>query len=277
VSRSTRRRLTRNITRVLEKYLARLGVGVAGRQPGETLLAELQLAHLIAVPFENLDVFHRRGVRTGIDWSLPKIVERSRGGWCFEVNGAFGWLLRQVGFEVDYVSCRVLNDDGWGPEFDHCALVVRIDGQQWFVDVGFGDCCMCPIPLVNGEHDGIPRPVRCRIGPEGFVITERMLDGTWEDQLSGSFTPVTLDAFTPRCDYLQTTPGLSWSEKVFATRATAAEGSRITLRAEVLRTRVGVGEFVEQPVAPDEWSGLLNEHFGLVDSRLNTRTDTDLQ
>jgi N-hydroxyarylamine O-acetyltransferase len=254
-----------------------LGVDVTDRQPGEALLAELQLAHLIAVPFENLDVFHRRGVRTDVEWSVPKIAERLRGGWCFEVNGSFGWLLRQVGFEVDYVSCRVLNDDGWGPELDHCALVVHIDDQRWFVDVGFGDCCMCPISLVTGDHRGVPRPVRCRVEPKTFVITERMLDGSWEDQLFGSFAPLTLDAFTPRSDYLRTTPGLSWSEKVFATRATAADGSRITLRADVLRTRTGVGEFVEEPVAPDAWSSLLADHFGLVDSRLNTQSDTDLQ
>ncbi len=259
---------------MFERYLARLGVDIAGRRPDEALLAEMQMAHLIAVPFENLDVFHRRGVRTDVDWSLPKIVERLRGGWCFEVNGAFGWLLRQVGFEVDYVSCRVLNDDGCEPELDHCALVVHIDGQRWFVDVGFGDCCMCPIPLVTGEHHGIPRPARCRIEPEGFVITERMLDGSWEDQLLSSFAPLNLDAFTPRSDYLQTTPGLSWSEKVFATRATDVGGSRITLRSNVLRTRAGVGEFVEQPVAPDEWSGLLAGHFGLVDSRVITSGDT---
>jgi N-hydroxyarylamine O-acetyltransferase len=261
---------------MFDRYLARLGVDVAGRRANEVLLAELQMAHLIAVPFENLDVFHRRGVRTDVDWSVPKIVERSRGGWCFEVNGAFGWLLRHVGFDVDYVSCRVLDAEGWGPELDHCALVAHIDGRRWFVDVGFGDCCMCPVSLVTGEHHGIPRPVRCRLEPEGVVITERMLDGSWEDQLLGSFTPLTLDAFTPRSDYLRTTPGLSWSEKVFATRATAPDGSRITLRSDVLRTRVGVGEFVEVPVSPDEWSNLLNEHFGLVDSRLNTQIDTDL-
>ena len=139
-------------------YLDLLGVDVAGRPADLELLRELQVAHLIAVPFDNLDVFHRRGADTDVAGSVAKIVERRRGGWCFELNGAFGWLLRELGFEVTYVSCRVHLDSGWGPELDHCAVVVRLDGEPWFVDVGFGDACMVPVPLAAGEHRRRPAP-----------------------------------------------------------------------------------------------------------------------
>ena len=47
----------------------------ASRRPDLELLADLQVAHLLTVPFENLDVYHRRGVATDLAWSLPKIVE----------------------------------------------------------------------------------------------------------------------------------------------------------------------------------------------------------
>jgi N-hydroxyarylamine O-acetyltransferase len=251
---------------MMNDYLKRISVDAAGRGPTLDLLAELQMAHLIAVPFENLDVFHRRGVTTDTEHSLDKIVTRSRGGWCFELNGAFGWLLGQLGYRADYVSCRVNGPDGWGPPLDHCALVVHLDGERWFVDVGFGDCCMVPIPLTDREHPGTPRAVRCRIDDNEFVIADRDLEGNWNEQLWCSFEPLTLDAFTPRSDFLRTEPGLSWTTKPFATRATAADGSRITFRGQVFRAREGGGEFEDRTIARWESAAVLAQQFGLDDT-----------
>jgi len=245
-----------------EQYLERIGVDDRRRADLEWL-GELQVAHLVAVPFENLDVFRRSGVTTDVVWSLPKLVERRRGGWCFELNGAFGWLLRELGYDVDYVSCQVYGPDGWGPPLDHCALVVHLDGERWFVDVGFGDCCMVPVPIVGGEHAAVPRDVRFTLDRASFRMEERGLDGAWTDSLKGTFEARTLAAFTPRSEFLQTEPGLSWTERRFATRATAADGSRVTLRNGVFRVRAGRGEFTDTPVPDDQFDALLSEHFAL--------------
>ena len=196
-------------------------------------------------------------------WSLPKLVERRRGGWCFELNGAFGWLLRELGYDVDYVSCQVYGPDGWGPPLDHCALVVHLDGERWFVDVGFGDCCMVPVPIVGGEHAAVPRDVRFALDGASFRMEERGLDGAWTDSLKGTFEARTLADFTPRSEFLQTEPGLSWTERRFATRATAADGSRVTLRNGVFRVRAGRGEFIDTAVADEQFDALLSEHFQL--------------
>jgi N-hydroxyarylamine O-acetyltransferase len=250
---------------VIERYLERIGVGggITGRAPDRALLRELQVAHLIAVPFENLDVFHRRSVSTDPVTSIDKIVDRRRGGWCFELNGSFGWLLSRLGYDVTYASCRVHDDGVWGPDLDHCALVVRLDGERWFVDVGFGDNCMVPVPLSPGHHDGTPRPVRIRAEGERVVLAERFADGMWRDQLDIDPTPRTMDEFTPRSTYLQTEPGLLWTAKPFATRATAADGSRVTLRNGVLRVRHGTGEFTDSPVDDGDFARLANLHFDL--------------
>jgi len=245
------------------QYLERIGVAPSGLPRDASSLRELQIAHLLTVPFENLDVFHRRGVATDVAWSLPKVVERRRGGWCFELNGAFGWLLRELGYDVDYVSCQVFGDDGWGPALDHCALVVHLDSDRWFVDVGFGDCCMVPVRIEDGEHDAVPRRVRFTIDGDSFRLAELALDGTWRDSLQGTFQPRTLDDFTPRSVFLQTEPGLSWTERSFATRATAADGSRVTLRNGVFRVREGRGEFVDTPVSDEDYDALMAKHFDL--------------
>lgn len=246
-----------------DQYLRRIGFEHDRRPPDLALLGELQIAHLVAVPFENIDVFRRTGVTTDLDWSLPKVVERRRGGWCFELNGAFGWLLGELGYTVDYVACQVFGADGWGPPLNHCALVVHLDGQRWFVDVGFGDCCMVPVAVVDGEHAAVPRDVRFTVGAEQFRMEERGLDGTWRDSLQGRFEPRRLADFTLRSEFLQTEPGLAWTEKPFATRATAGDGSRVTLRDGLFRVRQGRGEFADTPVTDDQFDALLYEHFGL--------------
>ncbi len=235
--------------------------------PTFELLASLQLAHLVTVPFENLHVFHARGVRTDIGWSYPKIVEQERGGWCFEVNGCFGALLRAVGFTLDYISCQVWNQPGeWGPPLDHLGLLVHLDSERWFVDVGFGDNCLVPLPVRDGEYAAVPRQARIEVDGEGFVLTELTPDEGWLPQLRGNFQPVELADFTPRSEYLKTAPDLGWGFKPFATRALDASGSRITLRRDLLRRRADCGPFVDSPVVEADWSALLAEHFHLTDS-----------
>jgi N-hydroxyarylamine O-acetyltransferase len=248
---------------MLGNYLQRIGLSNQRRDPDLDWLTQLQTAHMIHVPFENLDVFGRHGVSTNVEQSLNKVVGRRKGGWCFEINGTFGWLLTQLGYDSTYVSCQVFNGDNWGPDLDHCGVVVLLNGRKWYVDVGFGDNCMVPIPLETGDHVGVPTAVRCRWESDRFVLSTRQLDGLWADQLRGSLHALPLTAFEPRSNFLQTEPGLSWTEKPFATRATRADGSRVTLRPGVLRTRTRNQEFSNLAIEDDDWTPLLAEHFGL--------------
>jgi N-hydroxyarylamine O-acetyltransferase len=251
---------------VVAAYLKRLGVETSDRPPGRALLAELQTAHLMTIPFENLDVFHRRGVTTDAPTSVAKIVERGRGGWCYELNGAFGWLLGQLGFTVDYVSCRVNDGTRWGPDRDHCAVIVRMGPDRLFVDVGFGDSPMLPIPLRVGEHLGVPRRMRIRTDVGGFVMSEFGLDERWADKLWISIAPRQLEDFTARSTFLQNEEASRWTSSPFATRASAADGSRITLTSEYFRLRIKGADHDDTLVAPEDWSAVLAEHFGLTDT-----------
>jgi N-hydroxyarylamine O-acetyltransferase len=264
-----------------ERYLQRIGIDAQVGPPTVELLAALQVAHMTHVPFENLHVYHRRGPRTDTDWSVHKIVDERRGGWCFEVNGAFAGLLQALGFRAHHVSCQVWESTPgeWGPPFDHLATMVELEGERWFVDVGFGDNCLEPLTATSVDRVSVPRPVRTSLtteadGVDHLMLTELMplddheIDGeaAWEPQLRVRLQPTTLDLFEPRATHLQTHPGLSWQEKAFATRAVDASGGRITLRSAVLRRREGAGAYVDTTVDPSEWSALLLSHFGLVDT-----------
>lgn len=123
-------------------YLERLGVTGALTPDLETL-NRLILGHLRQVPFENLDVFDAGAeIRLDIPSLFDKIVTRRRGGYCFELNGLFYALLREIGYNVYPIAVRVV----WMSEdrtdrramLSHRAAVVTLGSDRYFCDVGFG-------------------------------------------------------------------------------------------------------------------------------------------
>ncbi|HZC40952.1 MAG TPA: arylamine N-acetyltransferase, partial [Streptosporangiaceae bacterium] len=132
---------------MLAAYLARIGVpGRVALDAGT--LRDLHRAHLETVPFENLSIHLGEPISLAEADLCDKIVARRRGGFCYELNGAFACLLERLGARVRRVSARVYGDDGQlGPPFDHLALVVRLpDGTgPWLADVGFGSHSTYPL------------------------------------------------------------------------------------------------------------------------------------
>src|SRR5215211_5668577 len=122
-------------------YLRRIGYSGPIKPDAQTLRG-LHLAHMFSVPFENLDIGLGRPIRLSEEALWEKIVVQRRGGFCYELNGLFAWLLTQLDFDVTYLNARVYNRQGQlGIDFDHLALLVQIPHQsgRWLVDVGFGD------------------------------------------------------------------------------------------------------------------------------------------
>jgi N-hydroxyarylamine O-acetyltransferase len=237
--------------------------------PTASALADLQLAHLLHVPFENLHVWFRRGVDVDLAWSVPKIVDRRQGGWCFELNGAFGALLSALGYDVTMLSCRthVAATGGSSPDFDHLALVVVADGDRYLVDVGWGDNAMSPIPLEPGEHDVRPRTARIELerGVVRLVELVERVDGAvvWEPQYEADLRPRALADFRARSTFLQTDPSSIFTAKPLVTQARSALGARTTLHRDRLTTRTDDGRISTTAVHEDDWTATLLDVFGL--------------
>src|SRR6266436_8417567 len=127
-------------------YIERIGYSGPLTPDSETLRG-LHRAHLWTVPFENLDISYGRKIVLDEDALVRKVVEERRGGFCYELNGAFTALLRELAFRVTLLSARVLRSDGsMSPEFDHLTLRVDLE-EPWLVDVGFGDLFQEPLLL----------------------------------------------------------------------------------------------------------------------------------
>ena len=128
----------------IARYLERITYH-GSREPIVSTLQALREAHLLAVPFENLDIALRRAIVLDEASFWTKIVEHHRGGFCYELNGLFALLLRALGFQVDLLSASVARETGgFGPDFDHLTLLVHLE-QDWLADVGFGESFRQPL------------------------------------------------------------------------------------------------------------------------------------
>ena len=246
---------------VVDAYLKR--IGYAGPlKPNSNLLRNLHRAHLFAVPFENLDISFGLKIICDEDAFLRKIIERHRGGFCYELNGAFAALLRALGFRVTLLSARVPREDGsLSPEFDHLTLRVDLE-EPWLADVGFGDCFLEPLRFAIGfEQPQGGRTYRI-VEEKGLLHVERTEpDDRWKWQYSFTLTPRRLDEFAAMCLYHQTSRESPFTRKKLCTLATA--DGRITLSdRKLIITQNGRRE--ERMVGPDEeWRSALMDYFNI--------------
>jgi N-hydroxyarylamine O-acetyltransferase len=245
-------------------YLARIGYS-APINPDAQTLRGLHRAHMFSVPFENLDIGLRRPIRLTEEALWEKIILQKRGGFCYELNGMFAWLLKQLGFDVTYLNARVYNRQGQlGIDFDHLALLVEIPKQsgRWLVDVGFGDSFTEPL---NFEERDVQiqglRAYRLEQAPDGFVTWQKNYDGTWERHYFFDLHPHKFpEAYESACLYHQTSPNSSFTRGSIISWATP-EG-RVSLEdGRLILTKNG--ERSERPIEnKGEYQKLLSLYFG---------------
>lgn len=242
-------------------YLGRIGLS-GPIQPNLAALERLQRAHLTAVPFENLDVYARRPVRTDDAWTVPKVTERGRGGWCFELNGAFAALLTALGYEVKRLAATVLYGSV-SPIPTHLTLEVGLD-RPYLVDVGFGDSFIRPLPLDSeGPHDGGTSKFGFRFEGNTTTLVSHEDDGAVRPHYRFERTGRRPSDFEEASSYLQTTPGLQWTQSRFATRLLDGGPDRVTLLSDRIKFR-RAGIWTERRVDETEWDRLLEHWFGLT-------------
>src|SRR5437762_1316123 len=138
--------------------------------PTPETLRDLQVAHLLTVPFENLSIHAKEPIVLEDEALFTKIVEHRRGGFCYEANGLFAALLRAIGFDVTMLSAEVANrEGGFSQPFDHMALMVKLE-QRWLVDVGFGDSFLEPL-LLDARSEQVQDNRAYRTIDEGSYLT----------------------------------------------------------------------------------------------------------
>ncbi|SRR6266567_898538 len=242
----------------VDAYLERIGYS-GSRTPSVDTLRYIHRAHLLSVPFENLDIGWGREIRMGQEAFVRKIVEHHRGGFCYELNGAFSVLLQALGFRVTWLSARVpLADGSDSTEFDH--LTLRVDlNEPWVADVGFGDCFLDPLRLQIGlQQEQQGKWFRIVEAGDSLKLERRNGEVGWK---TFGLKPRRLEEFAEMCHYHQTSPQSPFTGKRVCSRA-IPEG-RITLSEMKLITTNGDGREERSLKSEAEWQAALADHFGV--------------
>lgn len=151
----------------LPAYLARIHLQERQLAADFDSLKALQRAHLSAIPFENIEVLLQRPVRLDLESLQQKLVQRRRGGYCFEHNTLFAEVLKAVGFALRPLAARVVV--GGRPAGARTHMLLLVEGR-WLADVGFGGPGFFdPIPFAEGEYQAAP----------GTTFRLSLDDGEW--------------------------------------------------------------------------------------------------
>jgi N-hydroxyarylamine O-acetyltransferase len=242
----------------IQRYCARIGYDGSWQPTFETLAA-VHRAHLLSIPYENLDIHLGRPLSLDPAAMFTKLVDQRRGGWCYEMNGTLGQVLSAMGFDVRYVSGAVhratRGDAALG---NHLVLIVTLD-RPWIVDVGFGDGFIEPLPLEPGRYR------------QGFLEYRVSAEGRWwrvdnheyggADGFDFTLEPQAIETFATRCHELQTSPQSPFVQTTVCERF--VPGGLVMLRGAVLREVTARGAAARIVQDADEYAQVLSERFDL--------------
>lgn len=245
----------------VDAYLARIGVPRPARADLASL-GMLQQAHLATVPFENLSVHLGEPVVLEPAALVEKLVGRNRGGFCYELNGAFAELLRTLGYRVTVLAARVFGDGRLGPPFDHMALRVELDGGAWLVDVGFGRFTQQPVNLEERGEQADPGGL-FTVVPYGDEL-DVLMDGKPQYRLDPR--AYQLADFVPTCWWQATSPDSHFRRGTTCSLLT--EDGRTTLSGTRLISTTADGTRSEQQLDEAETLAAYEKYFGITLERL---------
>lgn len=270
----------------IDAYLRRLGAEQPA-WPTVDALRDLHLRHLETVPFENLSVHLGEEIVLDGKRLLDKVVEARRGGFCYELNGAFGALLAALGYDVTLLAARVYGDGGrLGIPYDHLALRVRtVDGGDRLADVGFG--AHCHLPLAFGERGeqqdpgGTFRIVEAGADAAGVRGGHDTVEAADLDVFRGGrpvyrleVRPRALADFTAGAWWHSSSPASHFTRSLVCSRITG-DGGRITLSGRRFTVTAPDGTRREREIGTDEEVlALYRDRFGIALDTVPTVRET---
>jgi len=227
-------------------------------------LRALHLAHLYAVPFENLDIHLGRPLSLDGAALFDKVVARRRGGFCYELNGLFCALLRELGFRVTMLSAEVARQTGgFSPAFDHLTLRVDLD-DPWLADVGFGNGFRSPVRLNEAASQPQGSSAYLIVTDGDYrVLLRRDGDGDWTPQYRFTLQLRTLADFADRCRFHQTSPESHFTQGRICTVATPT--GRVTLSGMRLIETTPAGRNESEVTGEAAYAAALRERFGVIE------------
>jgi N-hydroxyarylamine O-acetyltransferase len=209
----------------IEHYLERIQCPHLSKNCNPTLenLRLLQSKHLDNIPYENLDIHLGRHISLSVDCAYRKIIGKQRGGYCFELNPLFSWLLQELGYKCNFISC--FNYDkllkGFSTIPCHIAILVKLGDFEYYVDVGLPIDLQMPLELRENhvQCDKKNSSWRFLSTANGFVLQEMRTSNDWHSIVQ--FEPnqkLELVEFFDLNEYVQTSAHKQLYDHVICTK-----------------------------------------------------------
>ena len=249
-------------------YLERIGLRRAPN-PDEEGLRTVHSAQAFSVPFENIDIHLGRPVSLKLSDLATKIIERRRGGYCFELNGILHAALNAMRFDVRPHMARVLYGRTTPGERTHEVLIINVSGQKWLGDAGFGGPGLrLPIPIVTGcLNEQYGEFYRLRRDKELGLVLQKKSSSFFLDLYAFNERELTLEADIEMGNYFTSTaPGSIF--RLHRMCALAHTWGRVTLSDMELTIHKN-GQSKTRTLSPGpEYLAALSSHFGIhVDAK----------
>ncbi len=249
----------------LEQYFHRIGYS-GSHEPSLATLHAICAAHVLAIPFENLDVLLDRGISLDPEAVDAKLIAGGRGGYCFEHNTLLLRVLETLGYDVQPVSARVRigRSRDYTPARTHVFLRVELASESWLADVGVGALSpTCALRLDTSDEQATPHEPR-RIVREGALLFHQVRFGdSWND-----ICEFTLEHMPPIDREVGNWYTSQHPQSHFRSRLVVARGLPDGARASILnreltvRRRDGIAD-TRVLASPAELLDVLATHFDL--------------
>lgn len=228
----------------------------------KNVLFKLQKKHLLNVAFENLDIHYNRKINLSLTDIYKKIINEKRGGFCYELNGLFHSLLKQIGFDAKLISARVhIKGNDYSPEYDHLAIIVNLENNEFLVDVGFGKFSLEPLKLEMNQmiSDSFGKFQFDKYDKDYYRINE-IKDNNLFPQYIFKKEERKLSEFNKRCEFHQTSQNSHFTKKKLI--SIAKTDGRITLNNSQLKiTSPGIEEEIN--FDENEFESKLKQYFDI--------------
>jgi len=263
-----------------DRYYRRLKLDPSILDTNATLekLAIITEAHSSEITFDNLA---QHGVRGGkacldVETTAQKILEQSRGGFCFELNGLLGEFLSELGYRVRRIPAYVFEPEicSYRDNSSHLILLVTMqcDDSIWFVDVAFGEPAIHPLQYIFNKPQETPEGMLSRLvhDTDSFVALQWLKDGEWKDRLRWKVDAICLDPLL--CEFQKNLEFVQCEESIFSQKLIVCKVTR-TKKLTVAGNRLKVTEprfgpeskqIIEEIDSVDSLRDVLEKKFGIA-------------
>lgn len=186
--------------------------------------------------FENLDVLLNDSEDITKAFIYEKLIEKRRGGVCYELNGLLYLILRSLDYHVRFAVATVWSPNGWVMDRTHTIILWEHADGLYLIDSGSGNNLTLQPMLIDGKKVTSPAGtfrVRTHETERGTVLAEKQEGKHWTKRYAFYLDEVGWDDMNRVKRLIQTDPASPFLDDILVARI-VSDGT-ISINSEQFR------------------------------------------